>query len=380
MKRSTDRILTTHTGSLPRPSDLLSMMTAAESGGGANAKQLQTRIRSAVAEVVRKQVHAGVDIVNDGEASKPSYSTYVKDRLTGFNGEADVMAIADLADYPEYGERFARQGVLDMLKRPACTGPISYKSLDAVNQDIADLKAAIAESKPAEAFLTAASPGVISIFLGNHHYQSHEAYLAALADAMKTEYNAIHQAGLILQVDCPDFAMGRHIQFPDATVDEFRRNLALHVEALNHALAGIPEDRVRIHLCWGNYEGPHHRDIPIRDIIDIVFKAHAAGISYEGANPRHEHEWAVFKDVKLPAGKVLIPGVIDSTNNYIEHPELIAQRITNLARVVGRENVIAGSDCGFATVAGYTPVDPKITWAKLTAMSEGAKLASQQLW
>ncbi len=380
MKRSTDRILTTHTGSLPRPSDLLSMMTAAESGGGANAKEVQTRIRSAVAEVVRKQVQAGVDIVNDGETSKPSYSTYVKDRLTGFNGEADVMAIADLADYPEYGERFARQGVLDILKRPACTGPITYKNLDAVNQDIADLKAAITESKPAEAFLTAASPGVISIFLGNHHYKTHEAYLTALADAMKAEYNAIHEAGLILQVDCPDFAMGRHIQFPDATVAEFRKHLETHVEALNHALAGIPEDRVRIHLCWGNYEGPHHRDIPIRDIIDIVFKAHAAGISYEGANPRHEHEWAVFKDVKLPSGKVLIPGVIDSTNNYIEHPELIAQRITNLARVAGRENVIASSDCGFATVAGYTPVDPKITWAKLAAMSEGAKLASQQLW
>jgi 5-methyltetrahydropteroyltriglutamate--homocysteine methyltransferase len=380
MKRSTDRILTTHTGSLPRPSDLLSMMTAAEGGDVADAKQFQTRLQSAVADVVRKQVHAGVDIVNDGEASKPSYSTYVKDRLTGFNGEAAVMAIADLADYPEFGERFARQGVLETLKRPACTAAITYKNLDAVNRDIADLKAAIAESKPAEAFLTAASPGVISIFLGNHHYKTHEAYLAALADAMKTEYNAIHQSGLILQVDCPDFAMGRHIQFPDATVDEFRKHLEAHVEALNHALAGIPEDRVRIHLCWGNYEGPHHRDIPIRDIIDIVFKAHAAGISYEGANPRHEHEWAVFKDLKLPAGKVLIPGVIDSTNNYIEHPELIAQRITNLARLVGRENVIAGSDCGFATVAGYTPVDPKITWAKLAAMSEGAKLASQQLW
>jgi 5-methyltetrahydropteroyltriglutamate--homocysteine methyltransferase len=380
MKRSTDRILTTHTGSLPRPSDLLSMMTAAEGGGATDAKPLQTRVRSAVAEVVRKQVQAGVDIVNDGEASKPSYSTYVKDRLTGFNGEADVMAIADLADYPEFGERFARQGVLDTLKRPACTAPITYNNLDAVNRDIADLKAAIAESRPAEAFLTAASPGVISIFLGNHHYKTHEAYLAALADAMKTEYHAIYQAGLILQVDCPDFAMGRHIQFPDATLDEFRHNLALHVEALNHALAGIPEDRVRIHLCWGNYEGPHHRDVPIRDIIDLVFKAHASGISYEGANPRHEHEWAVFKDVKLPAGKVLIPGVIDSTNNYIEHPELIAQRITNLARVVGRENVIAGSDCGFATVAGYTPVDPKIAWAKLAAMSDGAKIASQELW
>jgi 5-methyltetrahydropteroyltriglutamate--homocysteine methyltransferase len=380
MKRSTERILTTHTGSLPRPSDLLPLIAAAEAGNVADVERLRSRVRSAVAEVVRKQIDAGVDIVNDGEAGKPSYSTYVKDRLTGFHGEADVMAIADLADYPEFGERFARQGVLETLKRPACTAPISYKDLDAVNRDIADLKAATAEVKPAEAFMSAASPGVISIFLGNHYYKTHEAYLAALADAMKTEYNAIYQAGLILQVDCPDFAMGRHIQFPDATVAEFRKHLEMHVEALNHALAGIPEDRVRIHLCWGNYEGPHHRDIPIRDILDIVFKAHASGLSYEGANPRHEHEWAVFKDIKLPAGKVLIPGVIDSTNNYIEHPELIAQRICNIAGVVGRENVMAGSDCGFATVAGYSPVEPRITWAKFNAMSEGAKIASQALW
>jgi 5-methyltetrahydropteroyltriglutamate--homocysteine methyltransferase len=380
MKRSTDRILTTHTGSLPRPSDLLPLIAAAESGNAADAKRSQARVQSAVAEVVRKQVDAGVDIVNDGEASKPSYSTYVKDRLTGFEGEADVMAIADLGDYPEFGERFARQGVLETLKRPACTAAITYKNTDAVNRDIADLKAAVADGKPTEAFLTAASPGVISIFLGNHYYKTHEAYLAALADAMKTEYNAIYQSGLVLQVDCPDFAMGRHIQFPDATVPEFRKYLEMHVEALNHALAGIPEDRVRIHLCWGNYEGPHHRDIPIRDIIDIVFKAHAGGISYEGANPRHEHEWAVFKDFKLPSGKILLPGVIDSTNNYIEHPELIAQRISNIAGVVGRENVIASSDCGFATVAGYSPVEPRITWAKLNAMAEGAKIASKGLW
>jgi 5-methyltetrahydropteroyltriglutamate--homocysteine methyltransferase len=380
MKRSTERILTTHTGSLPRPSDLLPLIAAAEAGNIADVDRLRSRIRLAVAEVVQKQIDAGVDIVNDGEASKPSYSTYVKDRLTGFHGEADVMAIADLGDYPEFGERFARQGVLETLKRPACTAPISYKDLDAVNRDIADLKAATAESKPTEAFLSAASPGVISIFLGNHYYKTHETYLAALADAMKTEYNAIYQAGLILQVDCPDFAMGRHIQFPDATVAEFRKYLEMHVEALNHALTAIPEDRVRIHLCWGNYEGPHHRDIPIRDIIDIVFKAHASGLSYEGANPRHEHEWAVFKDIRLPAGKVLIPGVIDSTNNYIEHPELIAQRICNIAGVVGRENVIAGSDCGFATVAGYSPVEPKITWAKFNAMSEGARIASKALW
>src|SRR5271170_7562212 len=380
MQRSTERILTTHTGSLPRPNDLLPLIAAAEAGNIADVDRLRSRIRLAVAEVVQRQIDAGVNIVNDGEASKPSYSTYVKDRLTGFHGEADVMAIADLGDYPEFGERFARQGVLETLKRPACTAPISYRDLDAVNRDIADLKAAAAESKPTEVFLSAASPGVISIFLGNHYYKTHEDYLAALADAMKTEYNAIYQAGLILQVDCPDFAMGRHIQFPDATVAEFRKFLEMHVEALNHALTGIPEDRVRIHLCWGNYEGPHHRDIPIRDIIDIVFKARASGLSYEGANPRHEHEWAVFKDIKLPDGKVLIPGVIDSTNNYIEHPELVAQRICNIARMVGKENVIAGTDCGFATVAGYTPVEPKITWAKFAAMAQGARLATNQLW
>ena len=380
MKRSTDRILTTHTGSLPRPADLLPLIAAADSGKQSDLKQMQARVRSAVAEVVRKQIEAGVDIVNDGEAGKPSYATYVKDRLTGFHGEADVMAIGDLADYPEFGERFARLGVLDALKRPACTEAITYRDRDAVARDLANLKDAVAAAHPAEAFMSAASPGVISIFLGNHYYKSHEAYLAALADAMKTEYAAIHQAGLILQVDCPDFAMGRHIQFPDASVAEFRNQLELHVEALNHALAGIPEDRVRIHLCWGNYEGPHHRDVPLRDIIDIVFKARAAGISYEGANPRHEHEWAVFKEVKLPSGKLLIPGVIDSTNNYIEHPELVAQRLCNLAGVVGRENVIAGSDCGFATAAAYSPVDPKITWAKFRSMAEGAKIASQRLW
>jgi 5-methyltetrahydropteroyltriglutamate--homocysteine methyltransferase len=283
-------------------------------------------------------------------------------------------------DFPEFGERFALRGALDTLKRPACTEAVAYKDQGAVAREIADLKAAVADCNPAEVFMSAASPGVISIFLGNHYYKTHEAYVAALADAMKTEYNAIHQAGLILQVDCPDLAMGRHIQFPDATVAEFRKQVEMHVEALNHALAGIPEDRVRIHLCWGNYEGPHHRDIPIRDIIDIVFEARASGISYEGANPRHEHEWAVFRDVKLPAGKVLIPGVIDSTNNYIEHPELVAQRICNLAGVVGRENVIASSDCGFATAASFTLVDPKITWAKLKSMSEGAKIASQKLW
>ena len=379
MKRSDDRILTTHTGSLPRPSGLVPVLREKEAGKISD-EAFGVRVRDAVAEIVRRQIEVGVDIVNDGEAGKPSYATYVKDRLTGFDGEADQMAIADLADFPEFGERFARNGVIETLKRPACTGPIAYRDRKAVDADIANLKAAVAGAKPTEAFMSAASPGVISIFLGNHHYKTHEAYVGALADAMKTEYAAIHEAGLILQVDCPDLAMGRHIKVPDASVAEFRQNIEMHVEALNHALGKIPSDRVRIHLCWGNYEGPHHRDVPLRDVIDIVLKAHAAGISYEAANPRHEHEWAVFKNIKLPDGKILIPGVIDSTNNYIEHPELIAQRICNIANVVGRENVIAGSDCGFATVADYSPVDPKITWEKFKSMAEGAGIASRQLW
>jgi 5-methyltetrahydropteroyltriglutamate--homocysteine methyltransferase len=328
MKRSTERILTTHTGSLPRPDDLLPLIAAKEAGKLNDAAAFDARVREAVAAVVRTQVECGVET----------------------------------------------------LKRPACTGPVKYVDRAPLDREIANLKAAVASTKPAEVFMSAASPGVISIFLGNHHYKTHEEYLATLADAMKTEYDAIHQAGFILQVDCPDLAMGRHIQFPDNTVAEFRKQIALHVEALNHALANIPSDRIRLHLCWGNYEGPHHRDVPLRDIIDIVFKARADGISYEGSNPRHEHEWAVFKDIKLPAGKLLIPGVIDSTNNFIEHPELVAERLCNLASVVGRENVMGGSDCGFATVAGYMPVDPKITWAKFRAMAEGAKIASQRLW
>jgi 5-methyltetrahydropteroyltriglutamate--homocysteine methyltransferase len=380
MKRSMERILTTHTGSLPRPENFLPILEEKEGGKLRDAAAFDARLRQAVAEIVRAQIEAGVDIVNDGEVGKPSYATYVKDRLSGFEGEAEPLAIADLQDFPEYGERFMRQGVMETLKRPACTGPVTYKDRKAVATDVANLKNALAQSTTTEAFMSAASPGVISIFLANHHYKSHEAYLAAVADAMMVEYVAIYEAGFILQVDCPDLAMGRHIQFPDASLAEFRKRVELHVEALNHALTGIPADRVRIHLCWGNYEGPHHRDVPLADIIDIVLKARGAGISYEAANPRHEHEWAVFKNVKLPEGKVLIPGVIDSTNNFIEHPELIAQRLCNLAGVVGRENVIAGSDCGFATLASYSPVDPKITWAKFRAMAEGAKIASQRLW
>jgi len=376
MKRSIDRILTTHTGSLPRPDDLVTMLYARDKGELRDEQAFDVRVRTAVADVVRKQVECGVDVVNDGEAGKIGYSTYVKDRLTGFEGKATPVRAADVLEFPEYARRVTRV----INQRPACTGPIRYKDREALHKDIENFKTALQGVNPEEAFLSAASPGVISLFLKNNYYPNHEAYLAALADAMKEEYDAIHQAGLLLQVDCPDLAMGRHIQFADTSLEEFRKMAELHLEALNHALADIPPDRMRLHLCWGNYEGPHHRDVPLRDIIDIILKARPAGLSFEAANPRHAHEWKVFREFTLPADKVLIPGVLDSTTNYIEHPELVAERLCRFADVVGRENVIAGTDCGFATFAGLSDVDPKITWAKFQAMAEGTRLASQQLW
>jgi 5-methyltetrahydropteroyltriglutamate--homocysteine methyltransferase len=377
MKRSTDRILTTHTGSLPRPDDLVTMLYARDKGELQDPAAFAARVREATAEVVQKQIEVEIDIVNDGEVSKVGYSTYVKDRLTGFEGEAGPLRAADVLEFPEYAKRVFRATI---MQRPACTGPITYKDKEALHKDIENLKAALQGVNPEEAFMSAASPGVISLFLKNDYYPNHDAYLAALADAMKEEYNAIYQAGFLLQVDCPDLAMGRHIQFADASLEEFRKKAELHVEALNHALADIPPERMRLHLCWGNYEGPHHRDVPLRDIIDIVLKARPAAISFEAANPRHAHEWKVFQEFTLPPDKVLIPGVLDSTTNYIEHPELVAERICRFAEVVGRENVIAGTDCGFSTFAGLTTVDPQITWAKFRAMAEGARLASQQLW
>jgi 5-methyltetrahydropteroyltriglutamate--homocysteine methyltransferase len=376
MKRSTDRILTTHTGSLPRPQDLVTMLYARDKGELQDQAAFEKRVNDAVVEVVRKQVECGVDVVNDGEAGKVGYSTYVKDRLTGFDGEAGPLRAADMLDFREY----ARRTVRVMAKRPACTGPITYKDKDALQRELTCFKAALQGVNLEEAFVSAASPGVISLFLKNDYYPNHEAYLEALATAMKVEYDATHQAGFILQLDCPDLAMGRHIQFADASVAEFRKMAELHIEALNHALADIPPDRMRLHLCWGNYEGPHHRDVPLRDIIDVVLKARPVGLSFEAANPRHAHEWKVLREFTLPAEKVLIPGVLDSTTNYIEHPELVAERLCRFADVVGRENVIAGTDCGFATFAGNSDVDPQIVWAKFQAMAEGARLASQQLW
>ncbi len=380
MKRSMERVLTTHTGSLPRPVDLVRMMFAKEEGVPVDQAALAARIRSAVAEAVRKQAEAGIDVINDGEVSKPSYATYIKDRLNGFGGTSQSLQYQDLVDFPELAKRVFGDPGRSRRKNPACTGPVSVRDAQAAQTDAENLRAALGQVKAEGAFLTAASPGVISLFFRNEHYPSHEAYLFAIADAMRHEYEAVIKAGFVLQVDCPDLAMGRHIQFAGLSLEEFRKMAHLHVAALNHALANIPPDQLRVHLCWGNYEGPHHYDVPLADIIDIVFEARPAGISFEAANPRHAHEWKLFERVKLPKGKVLIPGVLESKTNYVEHPELVAQRIGNFARLVGRENVIAGTDCGFGTWVGQAAVDPGVVWAKMTSLAEGARLASREFW
>jgi len=378
MQRSTERILTTHTGSLPRPRDLTTMLEALDAGQPGDDATFHARVRAAVAEVVRRQIDAGVDVVNDGEQGKVGYSTYVRHRLTGFGGQSAAAVRADWADFPEAAARGERRST---VARPACNGPIEWKDRTAVARDAQTLRAALAGVEPTEAFMTAASPGVIAHFLKNDHYPTREAYLARLVDVMKEEYDAIHRAGFLLQVDCPDLAMGRHLAFPELSNAEFVKIAEANVEALNHALRDIPRDRLRMHLCWGNYEGPHHRDIPLREILPTVLKARPHALSFEGANPRHEHEWAVFREVRLPDDRIIVPGVLDSTTNFIEHPELVAQRTVRYAEIVGRERVIAGTDCGFATFArSVNQVEPEIAWAKLRAMAEGARLASARLW
>jgi 5-methyltetrahydropteroyltriglutamate--homocysteine methyltransferase len=380
MIRSADRFLTTHTGSLPRPDDLIRMMYAKEEGVPVDPRALAARVRGAVADVVRKQTDAGIDIVNDGEMSKPSYATYVKDRLAGFGGAGNTFLYQDLAEFPNLAKRVFGDPGRSRRKTPACNAPIQVRDADAAKGDVDNLKAALAGNEAASAFMSAASPGVISLFFRNEHYPSQEAYLFAIAEAMRHEYETVAKAGIVLQIDCPDLAMGRHIQYADLDLAEFRGRAEMHVEALNHALAGIAPEQLRLHLCWGNYEGPHHCDVAFADIIDIVFRARPAAISFEAANPRHGHEWALFERVKLPAGKVLIPGVIESKSNFIEHPELVAQRLGRYARLVGRENVIAGSDCGYGTWVGQAAVDPDVVWAKLAAMAEGARIASREFW
>jgi len=380
MKRSVDRILTTHTGSLPRPPDLIRTMFAREEGVPVDTAALAARIRLAVAEVVRKQVDAGLAVVNDGEVSKPSYATYIKDRLTGFGGTSQALRYRDLVDFPEMAKRVFGDPGRARRKTPACTGPITVRDPAAAQADVDNLKAAVAAAPAEDVFVSAASPGVISLFFRDDHYRDHEKYLFAIADAMRHEYETVARAGFTLQLDCPDLAMGRHIQFADLDLAAFRRMAALHLSALDHAVARIPPEQLRMHLCWGNYEGPHHHDVPLADLLDLVFAARPQAVSFEAANPRHAHEWKVFEQVKVPAGKIVIPGVLDSTTNFIEHPDLVAERITRFARLVGRENVIAGTDCGFGTWVGQAAVDPDIAWAKLQSLSEGARRASRELW
>jgi 5-methyltetrahydropteroyltriglutamate--homocysteine methyltransferase len=380
MRRSIERFLTTHTGSLPRPESLVRTMYAKEEGVPVDRDALERAIASAVDDVVRRQVAAGIDIVNDGEMSKPSYATYIKDRLAGFGGTGNTFVYGDLVDFPNLAKRVFGDPGRSRRKTPACNAPIAVRDAEAARTDVAHLKAALAGTKTQDAFLTAASPGVVSLFFRNDHYPSEEAYLAAIAEAMREEYETIAGAGLVLQIDCPDLGMGRHIQYADLTVAEFRKKAELHVEALNHALRNIAPEQLRMHLCWGNYEGPHHCDVPLADVIDIVFRARPSAIALEAANPRHAHEWKLFETVKLPEGKILIPGVIESKSNFVEHPELIAQRIGRYANLVGRENVMAGSDCGYGTWVGQAAVDPDVVWAKMAAMAEGARIASREFW
>jgi 5-methyltetrahydropteroyltriglutamate--homocysteine methyltransferase len=380
MKHSVDRFLTTHTGSLPRPDDLIRMMFAREEGVPVDRAALGARIRSAVAEVVRKQADAGIAVVNDGELSKPSYATYIKDRLNGFGGTSQALQYRDLVDFPEMAKRVFGDPGRSRRKTPACTGPISVRDAAAAQADVDNLKTALGSVRAEEVFMSAASPGVISLFFRDDHYGSHEAYLFAIAEAMRQEYETVARAGFVLQLDCPDLAMGRHIQFAGLSLEEFRKMARLHLRALDHAVANIPPEQLRLHLCWGNYEGPHHYDVPLADLLDLVFAARPQGLSFEAANPRHAHEWKVFERVKLPKDKVIIPGVLDSTTNFIEHPELVAERIGRYARLVGRENVIAGTDCGFGTWVGQAAVDPDIVWAKLASLAEGARLASREFW
>lgn len=375
------KIQTTHVGSLPRTQEVVDFIFAREKEQPFEQAAFDACMTDAVSETVRKQVEAGVDIVSDGETSKISYATYVKDRYTGFSGDSPRNAPADLKMFPSFLERLADDGGTPTYARPMCTGDVKSKGQDELNKDIANLNAAIAAHGATRGFMNAASPGVISLFLQNSHYKNREAYLAALADAMKEEYETIVAAGLDLQLDCPDLALSRHMLFADMSDDEFLKIANMHVEALNHALQNVPSEKVRVHICWGNYEGPHCCDIPMDKVFSTLMSTKAQYLLFETSNPRHAHEWTVFRDRKaeIPDEKILVPGVVDTTTNFIEHPELVAQRIERFTDIVGADRVIAGSDCGFGTFAGFGAVDPDIAYAKLKALSDGAILASERL-
>ena len=381
MSTDVGRILTTHTGSLPRPDDLIRMMWAKGDGIPVDEGALARRVGDAVHEVVERQIDAGVSIVNDGEMSKPSYATYVKDRLHGFGGESvERYFFADLVDYPRSAELVAANPGRRKRTAPACTAEISVRDREAIELDMATLGDSVAGADVAGTFTSAASPGVVSLFFANQFYATDEDYVFAIAEAMRHEYETIAAAGATVQLDCPDLAMGRHSAYARMDLDEFRRRAVLNIEALNHAVSNIPAEQLRMHLCWGNYPGPHHHDVDLADIIDLVWTAKPRTVLFEAANPRHAHEWKLFEDTKVPDDRILCPGVIEPQSNYIEHPELVAQRIERYAALVGRDRVMAGVDCGFSVHVGTQTIDPDVTWAKLRSLAEGAAIASKHLW
>ncbi|MBL6778405.1 MAG: cobalamin-independent methionine synthase II family protein [Proteobacteria bacterium] len=375
------KIKTTHVGSLPRTQDVVDLIFARENKQPFDPSQFDTTMTSACAETVKRQSEAGIDIVSDGETSKISYATYVKDRYTGFVGDSPRNAPADLKQFPGFLKRLADDGGTPTYARPMCVGEVKSKGQDELLKDIANLKAGMNACDVDEGFMNAASPGVISLFLQNDFYPDRTAYLAALSDAMRDEYKTIVDSGLFLQLDCPDLALSRHMLFTDLSDDEFLKIAGLHVEALNNALSEIDPSRVRVHICWGNYEGPHICDIDMSKVFSTLMSVNADYILFETSNPRHAHEWTVFRDRvdEIPERKILVPGVIDSTTNFVEHPELVAERIEKFARIVGKERVVAGSDCGFGTFAGFGAVDPDIAYAKLQTLCEGAARASKRI-
>ncbi len=381
MKHSSERILTTHVGSLPRSQAVTDVLFAHEREECLlDSVAAKAVLAAAVEEAVQRQVSAGIDVVSDGEMSKISYATYIKDRISGFEGDTPREPGLDLIEFPRILKKLADSGATAKYRRPRCVGPIEVKSLEPVRNDLAHLTRATAAAATTEAFMNAASPGVVALFQPNDYYPSQEAYLEAIAEAMRAEYEAVCAAGVLLQIDAPDLGMGRHTMYKYRSEEDYLRLAELHVEVLNHALRNVPADRVRMHVCWGNYEGPHHHDIGMEKLLPVVLKAKPQALLFEAANPRHAHEWTVFRDAHIPEEKILIPGVLTSTTNYIEHPRLVAERLCVFADIVGRERVMAGTDCGFSTFAGYGPVDPDITYLKFASMAEGARIASERLW
>jgi 5-methyltetrahydropteroyltriglutamate--homocysteine methyltransferase len=380
MRTSQDRILTTHVGSLPRPPELKELLVRKDQGQSYDKAEFDRAVRQAVIDIVKRQAQTGIDIVNDGEMSKPGYSTYIADRLSGFAGHEPAKPRLDTKDHPNFLAAYERMTGANVARRAVCVGPVAVRDREPLAQDIANLREAVAQVSVVEGFMTAASPGLVPVFQTNRHYRTHEAYVEAIATAMQEEYEAIANAGFVVQLDCPDLAMAHHTSFQELSEEDFLKRAAFHVEVLNDAVRNIPANRMRIHICWGNYEGPHDHDIAFAKVAPILVKARPQALVVEAANPRHAHEWTVWQETKLPDDKILVPGVLDTSTNYVEHPELVAERICRFADIVGRERVIAGSDCGFGTFAGYGKLDPDISFKKLRAMVEGAEIASARLW